>query len=40
MGKMRNAYKILERKPRGKKLPQRARHRWEDNIRMALREIG
>jgi hypothetical protein len=37
---MRNAYKILignpeERRPRG-----RPTRRWEDNIRMNLREIG
>jgi hypothetical protein len=40
MGKMRNAYKILVRKPDGKRPLGRSRHRWEDNIRVDLREIG
>jgi len=37
---MRNVYKILVRKPEGKRLPRRPRCRWEDNIRLDLREIG
>jgi hypothetical protein len=37
MGEMRNAYNILTGKPAGKRLG-RPRHRWEDNIRMDLRE--
>jgi hypothetical protein len=37
---MRNAYKILVRKPEGKRPFGRPRHKWEDNIRMDLREIG
>jgi hypothetical protein len=37
---MRNAYKILVRRPEGKRSLGRHRHRWEDNIRMDLREIG
>jgi hypothetical protein len=36
MGKMKNEYKILVRKPRGR----RPGHRWEDNIRTNLRETG
>jgi hypothetical protein len=32
---MRNAYKVLVRKPDG-----RPRRRWEDNFTMYLREIG
>jgi hypothetical protein len=40
MGKMRNAYKILVRKPEGKRPLRRPGHRWEDNIGMDLREIG
>jgi hypothetical protein len=40
MGEMRNAYNILVGKPEGKRPFVRARHRWEDNIRMDLREIG
>jgi hypothetical protein len=37
---MRNTYKILVRKPEGKRPLGRQRHRWEDNIRRDLREIG
>jgi hypothetical protein len=39
-GEKRNAYRILVRKPEGKRPLERLRHRWEDNIRMDLREIG
>jgi hypothetical protein len=37
---MRNAYRILVGKPEGKRPLGRPRRRWEDNIRMDLREIG
>jgi len=37
---VRNAYKMLVRKPKGKRPLGRSRHRWEDNIRMDLMEIG
>jgi len=40
MGEMRKAYKILMRRPEGKRLLGRFRHKWEDSIRMDLREIG
>jgi hypothetical protein len=40
MGDMRNAYKILARKREGKKPIGRPRRRWEDNIRMNVREMG
>jgi hypothetical protein len=40
MREMRNAYNILIRKPKGKRPFRRPRHRWEDNIRMDLMEIG
>jgi hypothetical protein len=40
MGKMKNAYKILVGKPEMKRPLGRPRHRWEDNIRMDLMEIG
>jgi hypothetical protein len=40
MGEMRNSYKILVEKPKGKRLHRRPRCRWVDNIRMVLREIG
>jgi hypothetical protein len=36
----RNAYRILVGKPREKKPLGRPRHRWEDNIRMDLKNIG
>jgi len=39
MGEMRNAYKILVRKPEGKKPLRSPWCRWEDNIRMDFREI-
>jgi hypothetical protein len=39
-GEKMNAYKILVGKPEGKKPLRRPRRRWEDNIRMDVREIG
>jgi len=39
MGEMRNVYKILVRKPEGKKPLWRPRIRWGSNFRMDLREI-
>jgi len=40
MGEERNVYKVLMGKPEGKRPLGRPRHRWEDGIRMDLREIG
>jgi hypothetical protein len=40
MGKKRNAYGILVGKPEGKRTLGRSRHRWVDNVKMDLREIG
>jgi hypothetical protein len=40
MGDRRNAYSILVGKPEGKRPLGRPRHRWGDNIRMDLRELG
>jgi hypothetical protein len=40
MGEMRNAYRILVGKHEGKRPLGRPRHRWEDNIKLDLREVG
>jgi hypothetical protein len=40
MGQIRRAYKILVGKPEHNKPLGRPRCRWEDNIRMDLREVG
>jgi hypothetical protein len=40
MGEKRNVYKILMGKSEGKRPIRRPRHRWEDGIKMDLREIG
>jgi hypothetical protein len=39
MGEERNVYRVLMGKPEGKTPLERPRHRWEDGIRMNLREI-
>jgi hypothetical protein len=39
MGEKRNAYRLLVGKPGGKRPLGRPRRRWEDNIKMDLREI-
>jgi hypothetical protein len=38
LGEKINAYRILVVKPEGKRPIGRPRHRWEDNIKMNLRE--
>jgi len=40
MGVRRGAYRFWWGKPEGKSLPGRPRHRWEDNIKMDLQEVG
>jgi hypothetical protein len=40
MGDERKVYKVLVGKPEGKRLPGRPRRRWEDGIRMDIREMG
>jgi hypothetical protein len=39
IGEERELYKVLVGKPEGKRPLGRPRHRWEDGIRMDLREI-
>jgi hypothetical protein len=40
MGEGRNVYKVLVGKPEGKRPLERARRRWEDRLKMDLREMG
>jgi hypothetical protein len=40
MEEKRNTYRLLVGKPEGKKSLARPRHRWLDNIRMYLVEVG
>jgi hypothetical protein len=40
MGEKRNVYRLLVGKPEGKRPIGRPRHRWVDNIKMDLLEIG
>jgi len=40
MGEGRGAYRVLMGKPEGKRQLERHRHRWEDNIKMDLQEVG
>jgi hypothetical protein len=40
VGERRGAYRILVWKPEGKRPFGRPRHRWEDNVKMELREMG
>jgi hypothetical protein len=39
-GEGRGVYRVLVGRPEGKRPLGRPRHRWEDNIKMDLREIG
>ena len=40
MGEGKGVYRVLVGKPEGKRPLGRPRHRWEDNIKMDLREVG
>jgi hypothetical protein len=40
MGEGRGVYRVLVRRPKGKRPLGIQRHRWEDNIKMDLREKG
>jgi hypothetical protein len=39
-GEGRGVYRVLVGRPKGKRPPGRRRRRWENNIKMDLREIG
>jgi hypothetical protein len=40
MGEERGAYRILVGRPEGRRPLGRPRRRWEDNIKMDIREVG
>jgi hypothetical protein len=40
MGDERGVYRVLVGRPEDKRSPERPRRRWEDNIKMDLRETG
>jgi hypothetical protein len=40
MGERRGEYRALVGKPEGRRPLERPRRRWEDNIRVDLREVG
>jgi hypothetical protein len=40
MGELRGVYRVLVGKHEGKRLLGRPRRRWEDNIKMDLKEVG
>jgi hypothetical protein len=40
MGEKRGAYRILVGRPEGRRPLGRPRHRWEDNIKVDLQDVG
>jgi hypothetical protein len=40
MGEGRGVYRVLVGRPEGKRPLAKSRYRWEDNIKLDLREIG
>jgi hypothetical protein len=40
MGEGRGVHRVLVGRPKGKRPLGRPRHRWEDNIKMDLQEMG
>jgi len=40
MSEERGVYRVLVGKPKGKRPLGRSKHRWVDNIRMKLQELG
>ena len=39
-GGRKDAYRVLVRRPEGKRPLERPRHRWKDSIKMNLQEMG
>jgi hypothetical protein len=39
-GGRKDAYRVLVRRPKGKRPLERPRHRWKDNIKINLQEMG
>jgi hypothetical protein len=39
-GEKRGVHRVLVGKPEGKRPLRRPRHRWEDNIKMDVQEVG
>jgi hypothetical protein len=40
MGERRDVYRVLGGIPEGKRSLGRPRHKWEDNMKMGLQEVG
>jgi hypothetical protein len=40
IGEKRGIYRILVGKPEGKRPPERPKHKWEDNNKIDLQEVG
>ena len=40
VGESRGVYRVLVGNPEGKRPLERPRHRWENNIKMDLKEVG
>jgi len=40
MGDRRGVYRVLLGKPEGRRPPGRPKHRWENNIKTDLQEVG
>jgi len=40
MGEERGVYRVLVRKPEGRRPLRRPRRRWVDNIKLELQEVG
>jgi hypothetical protein len=40
MGQRRGLHRVLMEKHKGKKTHGRSRHKWDDNIKMDLQEVG